>query len=67
MLQRIGRYELIERIATGGQGTVYRARVTTLGRVVAVENVVHRAMAKRLEDMKEEESELVTYYSFDIM
>ena len=36
MLQRIGRYELIERIAAGGQGTVYRARDTVLDRIVAV-------------------------------
>ena len=36
MLQRIGRYENLERIAVGGQGTVYRARDTALDRVVAV-------------------------------
>jgi len=29
----------------------------------AVENTVRRAMAKRLENMKEEEPELVPYYS----
>ena len=36
MLQRIGRYEILERIGRGGQGTVYRAIDTTLDRVVAV-------------------------------
>jgi len=36
MLQRIGRYEILERIAAGGQGTVYRARDTVLDWVVAV-------------------------------
>jgi serine/threonine protein kinase len=38
MLQRIGRYEILDRIAAGGQGTVYRARDTVLDRVVAVIN-----------------------------
>jgi hypothetical protein len=36
MLQRIGRYEILKRIASGAQGTVYRARDTVLDRVVAV-------------------------------
>jgi len=36
MLQRIGRYEILERIAAGGQGTVHPARDTVLDRVVAV-------------------------------
>jgi serine/threonine protein kinase len=36
MLQRIGRYEVLETMAGGGQGTVYRARDTTLDRVVVV-------------------------------
>jgi serine/threonine-protein kinase len=44
MLQRIGRYEILERIAAGGQGTVYRARDTVLDRVVAV-RVINRAVA----------------------
>ncbi len=36
MPQLIGRYEILERIAAGGQGTVYRALATVLDRVVAV-------------------------------
>jgi len=44
MLQRIGRYEILDRIAAGGRGTVYRARDTVLDRVVAV-RVINRAVA----------------------
>ena len=36
MLQRIGKYEILEQIGRGGQGTVYRALATVLDRVVAV-------------------------------
>jgi serine/threonine-protein kinase len=44
MLQRIGRYEILERIAAGGQGTVYRARDTVLDRVVEVK-VINQPVA----------------------
>jgi serine/threonine protein kinase len=44
MLQRIGRYEILDRIAAGGQGTVYRARDTVLDRVVAVK-VINQPVA----------------------
>ena len=36
MLQRIGKYEILEQIGRGGQGTVYRARDTDLDRIVAI-------------------------------
>ena len=36
MQQRLGRYELVERIASGGQGTVWHARDPNLDRIVAI-------------------------------
>ena len=36
MLQRIGGYEIVERVAVGGQGTVFRAWDTVRERTVAV-------------------------------
>ena len=44
MLERIGRYEILERIATGGQGTVYRARDTVFDRAVGV-RVINQSVA----------------------
>ena len=36
MLERLGKYEILETIAAGDQGTVYRARDTVLDRIVAI-------------------------------
>ena len=36
MLQRIGKYEILDQIGRGGQGTVYRVRDTDLDRIVAI-------------------------------
>ena len=44
MQQRLGRYELVERIASGGQGTVWRARDTVLDRIVAIK-VLNQSVA----------------------
>ena len=49
--QRIGRYAVLDEIAAGAQGTVYRAHDPESGRIIALK-VLHRELSRGDPDLR---------------
>jgi serine/threonine-protein kinase len=57
-----GKWEILEHIATGGKGEVYRARQTNLDRQVVVKTVSIHYLAELGDDEKEVDTEIKRFH-----